>query len=259
MLTPTVPKSSDEKSITTSSHGAMALSLSFGVALARMPMDQNALVSLCNSFATWYMESVEESPLITKCLTSAFFTWLGDLIAQVFEEMIDSDKSFFQSYDKRRGLAFIIDGIILSGPLMHYAFDLMESMFPTEGEGGSILSAMMHVFLSDYLMDTAYIFLSFVLLAVVEGEIHELKIILKNNLWSTVKAGMFTNFTLVPVEFVCFRYLSVGQRVLGMSLVDVLWQSVVSFFAHYGRKELHHQAAEKEMSLSTACAPIATK
>lgn len=238
-----------------SSVKTMVLSLICGVALARIPIDQNAIVSSCNVFSSWYMQNLEENPLVTKCLTSSVFVWLADLIAQSFEEMMHSDKSFLQNYNRRRGCAFLLDGIILSGPLLHYAFDLMESMFPTEGEDGSIMSSIIHVFLTDYFIDTIYIFLSFILVAMVEGEVHDLKKILKKNLWSTVKASWCTSIALVPIEFVCFRYLAVGYRVLGMNMIDIIWQSVVSFFAHRGRKTIHHEHVDGENEKAAPIVP----
>ncbi|CAJ1966473.1 unnamed protein product [Cylindrotheca closterium] len=238
-----------------SSVGTMALLCA--VVLAQISFDQSSIVSSCTFFSTWYMQKLEANPLVTNCLTSAVFTWVGDVIAQGFGEMIHSDKSFFENYDKRRGFAFILDGIILSGPLLHYSFELMESIFPTEGEDGTILSSIIHVFLTDYVVDTIYIFLSFVLVAMVEGEVHDLKKILRQNFLSTVKASGFTNLSLAPFEFVCFRYLSVGYRVLVMNMIDVIWQAVVSFFAHRGRKHAHQDPVDYEGDKASLIAPTA--
>jgi hypothetical protein len=220
---------------------ALLLSLISGMVVAKIPVDLNAITSSWGIISTWYMACLEEYPVSTKSLTSSVFSWVADAAAQWFEE-IQSDKSFRETYDKRRGFALSVDGMILSGPLLHYAFNLMEEHFPTDE--GTLVSSLIHVFITDYFIDTIYLALSFALVAMLEGQASDLGRIYKSDFWPTIKASLCANFLLIPLEFICFHYLSVGFRVLGMNMIDIIWQAVVSFFAHRSRKENEENDAE---------------
>ena len=207
----------------------------FGVFFAVFPVNVNEVASSWSSFLLWYNSCLQESPVITKSITASFFTWTGDALAQAFEET-DSISAFFSSYDTRRGLAFVLDGIFLSGPLLHYAYDWMEYTFPTNDKQPYI-SSFIHIFINDYIVDTTYIALQFVLVAIIEGHTRSIVSIFQKDFVSTVKASWLTSFGLIPVEFVCFRYFPVGYRVLCMNFIDILWQAIVSFFAHKSRRQ----------------------
>jgi hypothetical protein len=126
--------------------------------------------------------------------------------------------------------------MFLSGPLLHYAFEFMETVFPTS-EGHASIAALLHVFLNDYLIDTLYLAVSFVFVAIAEGHAKDLVKLLKTDFVPTVKAGWSTSIALTPVEFICFRYLSVNFRVLFMNFVDIFWGAIVSFIAHRSRRK----------------------
>jgi hypothetical protein len=243
---------------------ALFLSLTSGILFARVPAFNLEIVfPLYKRISVWYISCLAESPVITKSITTAFFSVGGDSFAQLFETRTrngisdstgktnSSRKKQIFSYNKRRGLAFFLDGILLAGPLLHYAFDMMEKYFPTD-ESSYFFSSIIHIFINDYFIDTIYIALSFMLTTTVEGHSKELGDILKNDFVPTVKASWCTSFGLLPFEFACFNYCSLGFRVLVMNLIDILWQGVVSFFAHRSRKEFEEtgKPIAKEASIS---------
>lgn len=229
------------------------LSLMSGMVAANISINLSSIALSWGTFSTWYTTCLDDYPIATKSLTSGVFSWVADTVAQWFEDT-NSRKSFRETYDKRRGFALYIDGIVLSGPLLHYAFGLMEECFPTDEEDGSFVASLIHVFITDYFIDSIYLALSFALVALLEGHASDLGRIYKCDFWTTIKASWCASFSLVPIEFICFQYLSVGYRVLGMNMIDIIWQAVVSFFAHRSRRENEERVAEPTIkpSLPTA-------
>eukprot|EP00980_Cylindrotheca_fusiformis_P025698 scaffold14497_cov119-Cylindrotheca_fusiformis.AAC.2 len=230
----------------------MGLFLSFisGVIAARISFDLNSMNSSWETFSSWYIASLGGYPMITKSVTSSVFSCVADIIAQWFEGSHTS-RSFRDTYNMRRGFASSVDGMFLSGPLLHYAFGLMEEYFPTNEETGNIFASLTHVFISDIFIDSIYLGLSFALVALLEGHARDLVRIYKSDFWTTIKASSYANLSLVPIEFICFRYLSVGFRVLGMNMIDVIWQAVVSFFAHRSRREAKQTTKDPIAQLGT--------
>jgi len=193
-----------------------------------------------------YMRVLEEYPLLVQSITTGIIQFFGDYAAQRYERKQHTKN---QGYDVRRGVSLLVDGFVLSGPLMHYCYEWMEEHWPTTSEGGldedevgglleRPLTTLFHVFVNDYFLDTTYIALSFVFTGVVEGySSKEICRIIRKDFWGTVRASWLTSFGLIPVEIVCFGYLSLSFRVLAMNFVDLLWGAIISFYSHKSRRE----------------------
>jgi len=200
-----------------------------------------------------YMVAIDEYPVLTKSLTTAIIQILGDWAAQRYEQNQEKDTTTIHSdkgYDLRRGLSLFADGLLLSGPLMHYCFEWMEDTWPTsEGEdGGGLtrpLATLCHVFVNDYVIDSTYIALSFIFTGIVEGySLREIAVIVRKDFGATVRASWLTSLGLIPVEIMCFGYLSLSFRVLAMNFVDLLWGAIISFYMHRSRREDPKQGSE---------------
>ncbi|KAF7116642.1 hypothetical protein RHSIM_RhsimUnG0020800 [Rhododendron simsii] len=62
---------------------------------------------------TWYLSLLDKHPVLTKAVTSALLTLIGDLICQV---MIDQ----VPSLDLKRTFLFTLLGLVLVGPTLHF-------------------------------------------------------------------------------------------------------------------------------------------
>mmetsp|Transcript_27608 Transcript_27608/g.66364 ORF Transcript_27608/g.66364 Transcript_27608/m.66364 type:complete len:303 (+) Transcript_27608:277-1185(+) len=165
----------------------------------------------------WYWKLLDDHPVLTKSLTTGFVQFSGDALAQYYEyygdegQLTEQDpkkfdkerypeqringglrfhRSFFYDYYTfRRGLALFIDGLVLSGPLLHYCFDLMERWIPTStgeisgddtsslspssswpGTSDEIIATCLQVLINDIIIDSIYIILSFVFTSIFEGD-----------------------------------------------------------------------------------------
>ncbi len=200
--------------------------------------------SFLNDTSNWYLMVLEERPVLTKALTTGIIQFFGDYAAQRYEQQqeIEITKTHDKKgYDLRRGLSLFADGLLLSGPLLHYCFEWMEEIWPTGVDSGMAIVSMAtlcHVFVNDYVIDSIYIGLSFVFTGIVEGySLRQVVDILRKDYVATVRASWITSLGLIPVEILCFGYLSLSFRVLAMNFVDLLWGAIVSFYSHRSRRE----------------------
>lgn len=222
----------------------------------------SSLLALASHISQRYMTALEEYPVLTKSLTTGIIQFFGDYAAQWYEQQQQQEngvkaKTIIHSgkgYDLRRGLSLFADGLFLSGPLLHYCFEWMEDAWPTTSEGGDNndgivglsrpMATLCHVFVNDYIIDSVYIGLSFVFTGVVEGySLGEVAEIFRKDYRATVRASWLTSLGLIPVEIMCFGYLSLSFRVLAMNFVDLLWGAIVSFYSHRSRRENSEKAS----------------
>lgn len=193
----------------------------------------------------WYIQKLEGYPLTTKALTTGCMQFVGDWAAQYYEKRRRDGKH--GAYSLRRGLSLFADGLLLSGPLLHYCFEAMEHYLPTTADekGGdnagntmnTTQAVLVHVLINDYIIDTVYIALSFLFTSVAEGYTtkEQLLSIFQKDYVATVTASWCTSLCFIPIEFLCFGYLPLHFRVLSMNFVDLLWGAIISFFSHRSR------------------------
>jgi hypothetical protein len=199
-----------------------------------MPLD------IGGSFSTWYTGVLHQFPLITKSLTTAVIGVLGDTAAQFLEERIRAKKGGtnmepLRRYDQRRGLAVFGDSLLISGPLLHVAYNVLESVIPVAGPYAS-LAAMSHVVIDNFLLDAVFVAAMFVSTGIVEGYTKQILPQLKKDYFNTIKTGWATSIALMPFVFVCFRFLPLSFRVLGMNIIDIFWEAIISYMVHRRRR-----------------------
>lgn len=198
------------------------------------------------SFGGWYMACLSSFPLYTKALTTAIIGMMGDTGAQMIEERIRSRKEgtpfqFRQSYDRRRGLANAADGFLVTGPLLHFAYNFLETIIPVSGAAtglGATIAALIQVLIDDFILDGIFVAIMFVTTGLGEG--YRLRQILsqfRKDYTGAVRASWATSVFLLPCEFVLFRFFPLRFRVLGMNLIDIFWEGMVSYMVHQRRRK----------------------
>ncbi|KAG7342869.1 Mpv17 / PMP22 family protein [Nitzschia inconspicua] len=202
------------------------------------------LLTLGGIFSSWYMVVLHQFPLITKSITAAAIGVMGDTAAQFLEERIRVKKEgrnakttepIHRRYDQRRGLAVLGDSLLISGPLLHIFYELLESAIPVAGPYAS-LAAMGHVLIDNFVLDALFVAVMFVSTGIAEG--YSFKQIIpqmKKDYVNTMKAGWATSIMLMPLLFVCFRFLPLSFRVLGMNIIDIFWEGIISYMVHRRR------------------------
>jgi hypothetical protein len=143
------------------------------------------------------------------------------------------------TYDVRRGLSTMADALFLTGPLLHFAYNFLEHLLPvataTSGMAANGM-ALGQVLIDDFIVDAGFVAIMFWTTGISEGyTLREIYVQLQQDLFPTIQATWASSIVLIPIEFVIFRFLPLGFRVLGMNVVDIFWGAMVSYMAHRNR------------------------
>ena len=211
-----------------------------------------------SAISSWYMGLLAWSPLVTKTVTTATIGVLGDTTAQYIEtrfrdaprEVEDHERtiessetitiysrSWLHSYDRRRGLSVFGENILVSGPLLHFAYNFMEYLLPTTlGGRSAIFASLGHAFLDNFVLDTIFLAIMFFTTGIAEGHIHEIIPQFRKDFVPTLKMGWFAGLCLLPIQFLLFRFFPLSLRVLGVNIIDIFWEAYVSYMVHRRRR-----------------------
>jgi hypothetical protein len=193
------------------------------------------------SFSVWYLTCLSTIPLYTKAVTTAVIGLMGDTSAQALEESIHSRKEGsrfdIQNYDRRRGLSNVANGLFVTGPLLHFAYEWLEKLIPIAGATGSAsVAALTQVLIDNVFLDAGFVAIMFVTTGIGEGYAKQIIPQFKKDYFAAVKTSWATSITLLPLGFACFRFLPLSLRVLGINIIDIFWEAMVSYRVHQRRR-----------------------
>lgn len=200
------------------------------------------LASTAQNACLSYTALLAQYPIATKSVSAAVIGFVGDYMAQYFEYRIRKKTHAPFALDWRRAFSIVVDGIAISGPLMHYGYNLFEHILPTTASGeGSILAAIVHVLADSILLDSIFVATTFIVTGFIEGyKASQIREQIRNDYFPTLKASWAASTLVFPIELACFRLLPLSFRVLAVNCIDVLWDAVISFMAHRSRKRFEH-------------------
>jgi hypothetical protein len=190
------------------------------------------------SMMSWYMSNMEKHELATKCLSTGCLAMFGDVCAQGIGQYLANGNPFANKLDKLRMIAMFADGTLCTGPLLHYAYELYEKVWPIYDSDGNrrLLPTLAHVLFDNFIMIVAYISLMMFSTALVEGRYrgipHEFSHDLIPNIKTSYKASVFG---LMWIQLISFYWLPVKLRVLAVNVIDIVWVIVMSFVTHLNR------------------------
>ena len=184
-----------------------------------------------------YAELLESKPVTTKAITAGLIALFGDVLAQLFEyklscrRLAEGEEAPPMKLNFLRCLAVTIEGIIITGPGLHYLYTALENWMPAQK---GMLAAFTHVAVDEFIFDPLFVLCFFFLCGLIEGKNLTGEIIpqVQREYWSALKGGWGVSLLFLPLEFATFRCLPLRLRVLVVNLTDVVWTAVVSFFGH---------------------------
>jgi hypothetical protein len=205
--------------------------------------------NVLNDSIDTYNHLLTNHAVITKSLTSGGIGLMGDVLAQFFEfkQLQRSSKAF--TLDRKRAIGLFIEGSFISGPLMHYAFDLMEDLVPVHANdeidsneaqnshlGKQWGAAIFHVVADIVIMGPMYVLSLMVTTSFIEGRLSTLREELLRDFGSTYWASFLSSLAFGPAQVVAFGMLPVQYRLLYINIQDVVWNAVVSYMVHRSRE-----------------------
>ncbi|KAH6809354.1 Peroxisomal membrane 22 kDa family protein [Perilla frutescens var. frutescens] len=157
-------------------------------------------ISVPEYFKMRYLSLLAKHPVITKSITSALLTLVGDLICQLLIDRVPSP-------DLKRTFIFTLLGLVMVGPTLHFWYLYLSKLVTTPGASGAFLRLLLDQFIF------APIFIGTFLstLVTLEGRPSNVIPKLKQEWFSSVLANwqlwipfQFLNFWFVPQQFQVF-------------------------------------------------------
>lgn len=218
------------------------------------PTTRTTVAAHKQTLSGWYMNHTEKHELLTKSMTAGVLGIVGDVLAQGIEQHLErgsvttvSDAmAFVSTLDKRRIVAMFCDGLC-TGPLLHYIYELYESLLPLPDDNDPVESAahkisrqrllltIAHVLIDNTIMALFYVFLTMCTTAIFEGHYETIPDELRNDFFTAVKASWTSSIGLAPMQLMSFLYLPKQLRVLAVNIQDIIWVAVISYATHLNR------------------------
>ncbi|KAK9289714.1 hypothetical protein L1049_007873 [Liquidambar formosana] len=170
------------------------------------------------SLLSWYLALLEKYPVLTKAVTSAFLTFIGDLTCQLVIDQVPS-------LDLKRIFLFTLLGLVLVGPTLHFWYLYLSKLVTLPGAAGAFLRLL----LDQFVFSPIFIGVFFSTLVTLEGRPSQVVPKLQQEWFSAVLA----NWQLwIPFQFLNFRFVPQQFQVLAANVVALVWNVILSFKAH---------------------------
>ncbi|KAL0417346.1 UNVERIFIED_CONTAM: Peroxisomal membrane protein 2 [Sesamum latifolium] len=163
------------------------------------------------SLLSWYMSLLAKYPVMTKAVTSALLTLVGDVICQLVIDQVPS-------LDLKRTFTFTLLGLVLVGPTLHFWYLYLSNLVTAPGAYGAFL----RLFLDQFLFSPIFIGTFLSTLVTLEGRPSHVIPKLKQEWFSSVVA----NWQLwIPFQFLNFRFVPQQFQILCRRVPSVVSQS----------------------------------
>ncbi|KAI3421603.1 uncharacterized protein J3R85_012113 [Psidium guajava] len=170
------------------------------------------------SLLSWYLTLLAKYPVVTKAVTSALLTFLGDLICQL---VIDQAPSL----DLKRNFLFTFLGLVMVGPTLHFWYLYLSRLVTVPGASG----AFVRLLLDQFIFSPLFIGVFLATLVTLEGRPSDVVPKLQQEWFSAVLA----NWKLwIPFQFLNFRFVPQQFQVLAANVIALVWNVILSFKAH---------------------------
>ena len=184
-------------------------------------------------FWMWYGRQIKGRPIITKSITGAVITAVGDLSCQAIERcnyiyiyiyIVLKIKPANTPIAWGRTLRFTGISLFALMPYFHfYTVRFLPKYFPVTNLKTLIIRVLFDQSLNSPMIITFF----FLLIPVLEGKsLRESKKKLKEGFWATLKA----NWCYWPfVQLINFRFVPVPYQVLFTNFAALIWNAIFSF------------------------------
>ncbi|GAA6109850.1 peroxisomal membrane protein 2 [Tachysurus ichikawai] len=170
-----------------------------------------------------YLHLLKKYPIITKSVTSAILSSLGNLLSQALE----SKKKLKEGQSRKEvdlygPIRFALYGLVITGPLSHFFYQLLELLFPASAP----YSTLKRLLLERLVFAPAFLFLFFAVMNILEGKTNaDLQDKLKARYWPALKMNWKV---WTPFQFININYVPVQFRVLFANLIALFWNAYLT-------------------------------
>ncbi|MCO5552611.1 hypothetical protein L7F22_006125 [Adiantum nelumboides] len=176
------------------------------------------------SFVRIYLQLLETRPILTKSFTAATIFCLADATAQGIK-IAWANKEDAVHWDFPRSIRMLAVGLFLSGPTLHFWFNLMSTKFPNRDVASTLKKMALGQTVYGPIFNTVF----FSLNAYLQGETRpEVISRLKRDLFPAFRNGlMYWPFC----DFLTYRYVPVHLQPLVNNSFAYVWTIYLTYMA----------------------------
>ncbi|XP_051964733.1 peroxisomal membrane protein 2 [Xyrauchen texanus] len=170
-----------------------------------------------------YLILLKKYPIITKSVTSGILSALGNLLSQALESSKNNKENSPRKKVNVLGpVHFAIYGLVITGPVSHYFYQLLEVLMPSTVP----YSLIKRLLLERLIFAPAFLLLFYVVMNALEGKkLAELQKKLKTSYWPAMKMNWKV---WTPFQFININYIPVQFRVLFANLFALFWYAYLA-------------------------------
>ncbi|XP_051515674.1 peroxisomal membrane protein 2 [Myxocyprinus asiaticus] len=170
-----------------------------------------------------YLILLKKYPIITKSVTSGILSASGNLLSQALESSKNNKENSPRKKVNVLGpVHFAIYGLVITGPVSHYFYQLLEVLMPTTVP----YSLIKRLLLERLIFAPAFLLLFYGVMNALEGKkLEDLQNKLKTSYWPAMKMNWKV---WTPFQFININYIPVQFRVLFANLVALFWYAYLA-------------------------------
>ncbi|XP_077378224.1 peroxisomal membrane protein 2 [Festucalex cinctus] len=170
-----------------------------------------------------YLFLLKKYPILTKSITSATLSALGNLLSQILEARKKSQSDAkAKEIDTAGAARFAIYGLFITGPVSHYFYHLMELWIPTTDQ----YCLIKRLLLDRLVFSPGFLLIFYLVMNILEakGSDDFIKKI-KGSYWTALKMNwkVWTPFQFININFVPLEF-----RVLFANVIALFWYAYLA-------------------------------
>lgn len=170
-----------------------------------------------------YLILLKKYPILTKSVTSGILSALGNLLSQVLEARKKARHgAAAKEIDTAGAARYAIFGLLFTGPLSHYFYQLMEVWMPTTDP----YCLVKRLLLDRLFFAPAFLLLFYFVMTVLEAKgWSDFERKMKSSYWTALKMNwkIWTPFQFINVNFVPVQF-----RVLFANVIAFFWYAYLA-------------------------------
>lgn len=186
------------------------------------------ITSWLSSIFGWYQGLLVSNPALTKSVSAGFVAFNGDVLAQVIERSMQKDKPI----DVQRTCSVAMEGMLVSGPILHFSYELMDVMISHMSLNCRWFEAFLQLFIDFFVLDSMFVATLMIISGVLEGRYRDIPRELRTEYVGAVRGSWVSSVIMVPIQFLNFGFMPLRFRTIVTNMQDVVWSANVSYMAH---------------------------
>lgn len=170
-----------------------------------------------------YLVLLKKYPILTKSVTSGILTALGNLLSQILEAKKKANNGAVVSQIDPAGAArYAIYGLVITGPLSHYFYQLMEVWMPSTDP----LCIVKRLLLDRLVFAPGFLLIFYFVMNILEAKgWRDFEKKMRGSYWTALKMNWKV---WTPFQFININFVPVQFRVLFSNVVALFWYAYLA-------------------------------